>query len=139
MRFRGIYEHTLDDRGRVALPARYREDFAKGAILLWIPDGCIAVHTADSFARIADESALLPATTLNGRRSTRAYNAPSFDVDLDRQGRVLVPPTLRQRAELNGAVVIVGNYSCLEIWNPERWEVEFERALADSSAERDQG
>ena len=139
MRFRGIFEHTLDDRGRVALPARYREDFAKGAILSWVPEGCIAVHTADSFSEIADESALQPATTILGRRSRRAYNAPSFDADLDRQGRVLVPPKFRQMAGLNGAVVIVGNYNCLEIWNPERWDTEFEEATADSSAERDQG
>jgi MraZ protein len=139
MRFRGIYEHTLDDRGRVALPAKYRQHYAGGAILLWMPEGCLAVHTDESFEKFADESALMPATTLNGRRSTRAYNAPSFDVDLDRQGRVLIPPTFRQRAGLNGAVIIVGNYGWLEIWNPERWEVELDRAMTDSSAERDQG
>jgi MraZ protein len=139
MGFRGIYEHTLDDRGRVALPAKYRAEFAGGAVLLWIPEGCVAVHTPDSFEKVAYESALKPATTLNGRRSTRAYNAPSFDVELDRQGRVLIPPAFRQRAELNGAVVIIGNFNCLEIWNPQRWEVEFEQAVADSSSERDQG
>ena len=139
VRFRGIYEHTLDDRGRVALPARYRPDFAGGVILSWVAEGCVAVHTNDSFNDIADESALKPATTTVGRRSRRAYNAPSYDVDLDRQGRVLVPPKFRQMAGLNGAVVIVGRYDCLEIWNPERWDVEFDEAMADSSAERDQG
>jgi MraZ protein len=139
MRFRGHYDHTLDDRGRVALPAKYRKDFADGAILLLIAEGCIAVHTPDSFERIADESALKPATTQEGRWLTRMHSAFAFDAELDRQGRILIPPTLRQRAGLNGAVTIIGNYWNLEIWNPELLEAGFERARAASSPERDQG
>jgi DNA-binding transcriptional regulator/RsmH inhibitor MraZ len=67
-----------------------------------------------------------------------AYNASSYDVDLI--ARVASSSSgARQMAGLNGAVVIVGRYDCLEIWNPERWDVEFDEAMADSSAERDQG
>jgi MraZ protein len=139
MPFTGYFDHTLDDRGRVALPAKYRKDFERGAVLLLIAEGCIAVHTPDSFAKIADESALKPATTPDGRWSTRMHNAFAFDVDLDRQGRVLIPPALRQRAGLNGAVTIIGNYYCLEIWNPEDLDAGFERARMASSPERDQG
>jgi MraZ protein len=137
--FTGEFEHTLDDRGRVALPARYREEFSHGAILAWVPDGCIAIHTLDSFTTLANDSAQLPATTKEGRRSRRVFNAPAFDADLDRQGRILIPTRFRQMAGLNGAVVIVGRYDCLEIWNPDRWAVEFEEAAAASSAERDHG
>jgi MraZ protein len=87
-------------------------------------------------AKVAEK----PATTLEGRRARRAFDSNSQEVELDRQGRILVPPRFRQEAGLNGAVVVVGRHECLEIWNPERWEREIgESVAAGSSAEREQG
>jgi MraZ protein len=140
LRFLGTFEHTLDDRGRVALPARYRQPFAGGGIITFLPEGCLALHDANAFQEEAAKIAEKPASTLAGRRSRRAFDSNSHEVELDRQGRILVPPRFRQMAGLNGAVVIVGRHECLEIWNPERWEREIEEAVAaDSSSERDQG
>lgn len=139
MLFIGEFPHTLDDRGRVALPARYRQAFASGAILTYLAEGCIAVHDSEGFREQAAKIAEMPASTLAGRRARRAFDSNSHEVELDRQGRILVPPRFRQMAGLNGAVVIVGRHECLEIWNPEKWEHELDESVADSSAERDQG
>jgi MraZ protein len=139
LRFLGTYEHTLDDRGRVALPARYRRDFEDGGIITYLPEGGLALHDKPTFMVEAAKVAEKPATTIEGRRSRRAFDSNSQEVELDRQGRILVPAVFRQRAGLNGAVVVVGRHECLEIWNPERWERELEESVSDSSTERDQG
>lgn len=139
MAFRGIYEHTLDDRGRVALPARYRQDFLAGAILTLGPEGCVEVYTPEGFQHMSDEFAAAPATTLRGRRVRRAFDAQSYDAELDRQGRILVPQRFRQIAALNGAVTIVGRRECLEIWNPERWAAESSTAMTFASRDEEQG
>jgi MraZ protein len=139
VRFLGTYDHTLDDRGRVALPARYRPDFEDGGIITFLPEGCLALHDKATFMEQADEVAQKSAATIEGRRARRAFDSNSLPVELDRQGRILVPPRFRQLAGLNGAVVVVGRHECLEIWNPERWTEELDASVAGSSAERDQG
>ena len=133
MAFRGPYEHTLDDRGRLALPARYRHAFVDGVVLTLGSDGCIEVYTSEGFEKMSDEVASDPATTLYGRRARRRFDAQSWDAELDRQGRILVPAKFREWAALDGGVVIVGRRECLEIWNPERWQRELQEATADSS------
>lgn len=139
MAFRGTYEHTLDDRGRVALPARYRQEFLQGVVLTLGPEGCIEVYTPGGFDQMSDNFASEPATDIRGRRSRRRFDAQSFDTELDRQGRILVPARFRQIAELNGAVTIIGRRECLEIWNPARWATEISAAMSASSADQEQG
>jgi MraZ protein len=140
MAFRGTFEHTLDDRGRVALPARYRQEFLGGVVLTIGPEGCIEVYTLAGFDQMSDDFASAPATTVEGRRSRRRFDAQSFDTELDRQGRVLVPARFRQMAGLNGAVVIIGRRECLEIWNPDRWAAESAAAMASpAAADQEQG
>ena len=134
MAFRGSYEHTLDDRGRVALPARYRHEFAEGVVLTLGDEGCVEVYTPNGFAEMSDLAAAEPATTLYGRRSRRRFDAQSWDTELDRQGRILIPAKVREAAALAGPVVIAGRRECLEIWSPERWRRELREATAASSA-----
>jgi len=95
--FRGKYEHSIDDRGRVSLPARYRNEFAERIILTMSADGCIEVYTEDGFNQVASHVTVEPPTTPEGRR-------------------------LRQLAAVDGTVVIAGRKECLEIWNPRRLE-----------------
>jgi MraZ protein len=140
MAFRGTFEHTLDDRGRVALPAKYRHEFQGGVILTVGSEGCIEVYTPAGFDKMSDDFASAPATTIEGRRSRRRFEAQSDDTELDRQGRILVPARFRNLAGLNGAVVIIGRRECLEIWNPERWAAESEAAMASpAAADQEQG
>ena len=132
--FRGKYEHTIDDRGRVSLPARYRNEFADRIVLLMSEDGCIEVYTEAGFNEVASHTAVEPPTTREGRRARRGFYSDSYDTELDRQGRILIPPLLRQQAAVNGAVVITGRKECLEIWNPQRLQGVMQAARAASSA-----
>lgn len=129
MGFRGLYDHRVDDRGRVAIPARYREQFLAGAVVNMSPDGCVQVYTQQGFDEKSNREASIPDTALTGRRSRRRFDATSFDVELDRQGRILLPQRFREEADLRGPVVIAGVRECLEIWNPERWEEELKAAM----------
>ena len=132
--FRGRYEHTVDDRGRVSLPARYRNEFRGGVIVQMGADGCIDVYTEEGFQEVASH-VVEPPTTSDGRRARRVHYSDSFDTELDRQGRILIPPRLRQAAAVNGAVIITGRKECLEIWNPDRLE-EVMNAAAASPTEQ---
>ena len=124
MAFRGTYEHILDDRGRVAIPARYRHLFSEGVILVKGEDGCVEVYNPDDFEVSSEDYTADPIATRHGRHLRRTRYASAFDAELDRQGRVVVPPPLRQWADLNGGVIICGRKDCLEIWNPQRWAQE---------------
>jgi MraZ protein len=124
MAFRGTYEHTVDDRGRVAIPARYRHEFAGGVVLTLSPEGCVEVYNEDGFNEMSKLVTAEPATHLKGRRLRRRLSARSWDTELDRQGRILIPAQFREAAQLNGAVTINGRVECLEIWNRDRWREE---------------
>ena len=126
MAFRGIYEHTVDDRGRVAIPARYRHEFAEGLVLTLSPEGCLEVYSPEGFDEMANLVPAKPATRLRGRRLRRGFFARSWDAELDRQGRILIPLQLREAAQLNGAVIVNGRRECLEIWNRDRWQAELQ-------------
>jgi len=141
MPFRGTYEHTLDDRGRVAIPARYRGEFPGNIVLTLGGEGCIEVYPEEGFLRMSDQVASEPATSVIGRRSRRLFDAQSFDTELDRQGRILIPARFREVVGLNGAVTIVGRRECLEIWDPRKWEQELSASAeaASSSAQGSQG
>ncbi len=139
MAFRGTYEHTVDDRGRVALPARYRQEFLGGVVLAMGREDCVEVYTLAGFAEMSDLVASQPATTLEGRRSRRLFDSQSFDTEVDRQGRVLLPPRFREAVGLNGRVIIAGRRECLEIWSPEKWEQEWQAAEASAAARESGG
>jgi MraZ protein len=139
MSFRGSFEYSLDDRGRVAIPAKYRTEFPNNfAVITPSSDGCLQVYPLAAFEEMSEAYAKNPATTLAGRRSRRKFNADAFDAELDRQGRILIPAKLRAQASLNGAVVVVGNYECLEIWNPEAWGREREWSAQEEPSPNDQ-
>ena len=124
MAFRGNYEHSLDNGGRVAIPARFRDAFADGGILKPSPDGCLELYTVVDFETTARELSTESAQQHRGRRVRRAIYAMSYDVEIDRQGRILVPQTMRSHAGLEGAVVLAGRGECLEIWSAEGWRQE---------------
>jgi len=108
----------------VAIPARYRELFRDGAVLVQGPDGCIEVYTVADFEGASEFVTREPVHRRRGRRLRRGLFARSWDVELDRQGRILIPPPLRQWAGLGSTVIICGRRECLELWNPQRWQEE---------------
>ncbi len=115
----------MDARGRVPVPPRYREALARGAVLSQgSPDPCLRLYTAESFEEQAALYTSEPATRRTGRLTRHAFFTRSFGVDLDRQGRILIPASLRDHAGLESNVIVVGAGEWLEIWNPESFETE---------------
>ncbi len=122
--FLGRYDYAMDERGRVPVPPRYRDLFARGAVLNQGPDPCLRLFTAESFEEQAALYTGEPATERAGRMTRHAFFANSFSVEVDRQGRILIPGPLRTYAGLEGNVVVAGAGEWLEIWDPERFEAE---------------
>ena len=119
----GEYRHTLDDRGRVAVPARFRTRLAEGVTLTRWLDSCVAVFPREAWEELAEKLRGLPLSSADARQFGRFMSSGAVDEELDRQGRVLVPGFLREYGSLQaGEVVVVGSFNHLEIWAPAAWE-----------------
>ena len=131
MLFLGKHDYAMDERGRIPMPPRYRDALMQGIILTQgTPDHCIRAYPADSFDGQAQLYMNEPVTTRNGRVMRRAFFSGSFPAELDRAGRVLIPPQLRQWANLDTQVIVVGAGEGIEIWNAD----DFETALGAEEA-----
>jgi MraZ protein len=125
--FRGQYEHSLDAKDRITIPARFRAALADGVVLAQGYEPCVEVYSEDAYADIEERflSKLNPFDP-EGRRMQRRFHARSEDEKLDSAGRVHLPKRLIEHAGLEGACVVAGVMNRLEIWNPERWAAENE-------------
>jgi MraZ protein len=121
--FLGEYIHSLDDKGRLTLPAKFRDQLAQGIVVTRGLDGCLFVFTYEDWKRFtALLSERLSFTQKSARDLTRFFFAGAADIIPDRQGRILVPPFLRTYANLDSEVVIIGANTRLELWDTERWQ-----------------
>ena len=128
--FTGEYRHTVDDKGRLAVPARFRAQLAGGAVVSrWI-DGCLAIHDQAGWEALSTRVAALPITDAAARLFQRQIFGGALEAALDRQGRVLIPAYLREEAGLGGEAVVAGIRDHAEIWAPARW-AEYRVAMAD--------
>ena len=120
--FTGEYRHAVDDKGRVAVPVRFRGELATGLFVCkWI-DSCLALFPRPAWDQLATKVASLPGISSAEARSFQRYLfASAFEVELDRQGRLLVPPGLREWAQLETDVTLVGSNDHVELWEPTRW------------------
>jgi MraZ protein len=130
--FTGEYRHTVDDKGRIAVPSKFRAQLDDGAVVSRWLDDCLAIHTKSGWDALAEKTARLPISDAGSRLFQRYVFAGAFEADLDRQGRVVVPAYLRDWAGLAGEAVIVGSRDHAEIWAPDRWD-DYRRALEDPS------
>ncbi len=119
--FLGEYQHSLDAKGRVILPARFREELAGGGFLTSEIDGCLAIWTPDEFEVKAGEMKDRARGSVADRNVARAFFSGAVPADPDRQGRVAIPPHLRDFANLTRDVVLNGMYDHIEIWDAETW------------------
>jgi len=123
MLFLGKHDYAMDERGRVPLPPRFRDALMQGIILTQgTPDHCIRAYPLDNFEEQAALYTNEPVTTRTGRVMRRAFFSGAYQAELDRQGRVLIPPVLRQWANLDTQVVVVGTGEGIEIWNANDFE-----------------
>ena len=121
-RFFGRYEHSLDVKGRVILPARFRNSFGSQAFVTQYPDRCLALWTPDEFEKQMAEMERLQDQGRTERNVARVWASGSVEVELDRQGRVAIPGYLREFAGLDGGVLVNGAINRIELWNPEEWQ-----------------
>jgi MraZ protein len=120
--FRGQYEHSLDSKDRLTIPARFRAALDEGVVLLESLDPCVALYPVGGYARFAERFlAGLNPLSRRGRMMVRRFHARSHDESLDSAGRVRLPKHLIEHAGLEGPCVVVGVDDPLEIWSPERW------------------
>jgi MraZ protein len=119
--FLGEYQHSLDAKGRVILPAKFREQLEGGAVMARGLDGCLMVYPPVEFHRVADRLTDLRGKGPTERQAARTFFAGATDFVPDRQGRVAIPPHLRDHAGLERDVVVAGGYDHLEIWDAERY------------------
>lgn len=123
--FRGSFSHTLDDKGRFIVPARFKDVIrASGsdAVMITFLDGGLVAYTLEEWAKIEKRILSLPVKSQSMRRFRRVFVGGAHECSCDKQGRVLVPPTLRADAGLGKEIVLVGVIDHFEIWSQEMWD-----------------
>lgn len=121
MMFMGEYNHTVDTKGRLIIPSKFREQLGEEFIVTKGLDGCLFVFPQNEWQAFEEKLRTLPLTQKGARQFTRFFVAGATPCELDKQGRILVPATLREFAGLEKDVVLTGNINRIEIWSKEKW------------------
>jgi MraZ protein len=122
--FLGTHDRNLDDKGRLAIPARFREQLPTGSVITIAPDNCLRIYPPQEWERVTGQSVVDAATSPAERTMIRKLFAAAAPLELDAQGRTLLPGNLRERAGIAGSAVVVGVNTVVEIWSRENWEAE---------------
>jgi MraZ protein len=128
--FVGRYEHSLDIKGRVILPVKFRAQFERGGYLTQHSEGCLALWTLGEFERQMEAMQVRAETSKSARNQARLWASNSYEVEIDRQGRMAIPAHLRTFAGLENEVLVHGAIDRIELWNPPAWA---ERVLPEES------
>lgn len=130
----GEFRHTLDDKGRVSLPAKFRGELGDHVVVTKGLEHCIFVHTKRAFEDLVAQLNALPLGRKDAREFSRILLASSNDADVDSHGRILLPANLRQYAGLERDTVWIGVSTRAEIWDPAAYEAFTKRAESDYEA-----
>lgn len=131
--FIGEYNHTLDDKGRIAIPIKFRLALKKGAVVTRGLDHCLFVYTAAEWNKLAEKLVNLPISQADSRAFARLMLAGAMEIEVDKQGRAMVPDYLRQFAHLQKNVIVAGLYNRLEIWDADMWQQYKKQTEAESN------
>ena len=132
----GEYEHSLDVKGRIIMPAKFRDDIGDKFIVTKGLDGCLFAFSKEEWTKFEEKLSTLPISNKDARTFTRFFFAGAIDCELDKQGRFLISSNLREFAGFSKDVVIVGMNSRIEIWSKEKWEDCNDNLSADEIAEK---
>ena len=132
--FIGEFQHNLDQKGRIAIPAKFRKDFEDGLIITRGIDKCLFIYSKNEWNKLAEKLAGLPLAQANSRAFSRLMFSGAIDEDLDNQGRILIPDYLRNYASLKKQVVVNGLFNRLEIWDKSIWQ-DYKNKTENSSQE----
>lgn len=120
--FMGEYRHTIDEKGRIIIPAKFREELGRAFVVTRGLDNCLFVYPAPEWSQLEQKLKTLPFTRSDARAFTRFFFSGATEVELDKQGRVNVPGNLRQYAKLEKECVVLGVSNRVEIWSKRIWE-----------------
>ena len=136
--FLGEHEHTLDEKGRLTLPAKLRDSFPEGLVLTRGMDGCVYAYAKGDWADLASRLSGLDLLSRDDRMIQRHFFSGAAEVVPDRQGRVMIPAPLAAHAKLGREVVVAGVYDHLEIWDRAAWRAQIAdvEGRAEDVAER---
>ena len=136
--FFGTYTPKLDDKGRLFLPAKFRDELAEGLVVTRGQERCLYVWSMEEFGRLTERMREVPVTNKAGRDYVRMFFAGASDEKPDKQGRVTIPPMLREYASLSKDCIVIGAMNRIEIWDATSWQTysdQQEQAFADLSEE----
>jgi MraZ protein len=136
--FLGTHSPRLDEKGRLFLPAKFRDELAEGLVVTKGQERCLYVFPAAEFGRIAEQLRAAPMTHKGARAYSRVFFASASDEVPDKQGRVTIPPSLREYAGLSRDCVVIGASTRVEIWDRQAWDeylAESEPGFADLEEE----
>jgi len=119
--FSGECEHSVDDKGRLIIPAKFRTDLAEGLFVTRGLDGCLFVFPLNTWKELSEKMANLSLVKASARLFSRMMFS-GIECALDKQGRILLPPPLRAHADIESEVVITGVRNRLDIWSKKRWQ-----------------
>ena len=119
--FMGEYNHTVDTKGRLIVPSKFREQLGDEFVVTKGLDGCLFVYSKSEWGNIEEKFRNVPLTTKDARKFARFFFAGAASCEVDKQGRILLPANLREYAGIDKEVVSVGVYSRVEIWSKDRY------------------
>ncbi len=120
--FLGEYSHTIDEKGRLTLPARWREQLGQRVVVTRGMEPCLFVFPIAQFETFLNEINTVGMTAADARGLSRFFSSKATDDELDKQGRISLPQNLRDHANLNGEVMVVGAFDHVELWSPAQYD-----------------
>lgn len=120
--FMGEYNHTIDAKGRLIIPAKIREQIGDHCVITKGLDHCITMYTEASWAKLCETLQTLSGSKAEARAIKRFYIGSAAELEFDKQGRILVPTSLREHAEIDKDVVVLGTGNTVEIWSREKYD-----------------
>jgi len=120
--FMGEYTHTLDSKGRLFIPAKFRELLGDTLVVTRGLDNCVFIYPMDEWKALEQKLKALPLTKADARAFVRFFFSGAAECQLDKQGRIMIPSNLRSYAQLDKDVVVIGVSNRVELWSQERWE-----------------
>lgn len=118
----GEYQHAVDDKGRLAVPAKFRKSLSGGVVVTKGMESCLYLYPTEEWLKLADALSKLPINRADSRAFSRLLLGGANHAEIDSQGRILVPEYLRKYAGITSRAVIVGLYNRAEIWDEEKWK-----------------
>jgi MraZ protein len=120
----GEYEYKVDIKGRLPLPPKFRQEFRGSLVVTRGPEKCVVIYKKEEFEKLAQSLTSQGLNRSKMRRLNRFTFGSAFDLELDGQGRIALPLTLREYAGIQDTAVIVGANNCIELWSPGEWNDE---------------